>query len=123
MLYECLLLLGVLAGAFLTPHILIGLVFHKTLPGWVLIGHFLLVWTTYFIWYWNHSGQTLAMQTWKLRLVDANGAKPGIRQLWIRYLLSWPCLLLSGIGILWAVLDRDRQFLQDRIAGTRIVQG
>jgi len=30
--------------------------------------------------------------------------------------------MLSGIGILWALLDRERLFLQDRIAGTRIVR-
>jgi uncharacterized RDD family membrane protein YckC len=28
---------------------------------------------------------------------------------------------LAGIGILWALFDRDGQFLHDRIADTRIV--
>ena len=29
--------------------------------------------------------------------------------------------LVLGITILWAIFDRDRQFLHDRLAGTRLV--
>jgi uncharacterized RDD family membrane protein YckC len=29
-------------------------------------------------------------------------------------------VLFFGVGFLWALFDRDRQFLHDRIAGTRI---
>jgi uncharacterized RDD family membrane protein YckC len=29
--------------------------------------------------------------------------------------------MFCGAGILWALVDRDRQFLHDRLAGTRIV--
>jgi uncharacterized RDD family membrane protein YckC len=32
-------------------------------------------------------------------------------------------VVLGGIGLLYAVFDRDRQFLHDRLAGTRIVSG
>jgi hypothetical protein len=37
-------------------------------------------------------------------------------------LLAFASLALSGIGIGWALVDRDRQFLHDRLAGTRLVQ-
>lgn len=36
----------------------------------------------------------------------------------LRYLLCWPSILLCGIGLLWALVDRDKQFLHDRLAGT-----
>ena len=39
----------------------------------------------------------------------------------LRFLFCWPSLCLGGLGIVWAVLDKDKQFLHDRIAGTRIV--
>ncbi len=39
----------------------------------------------------------------------------------LRYALAWPSLLVFGVGFLWAFVDRDRQFLHDRLAGTRIV--
>ena len=30
-------------------------------------------------------------------------------------------LLFLGLGFLWAFVDRDRQFLHDRLAGTALV--
>lgn len=75
----------------------------------------------YFVASWRRGGQTLAMKTWKLRLVGANGERITLRQAVVRYLCAWPCLLLGGVGILYAPFDRQRQFLHDRLAGTRIV--
>lgn len=122
-LYEGLLLAGVFAGMFLVPHILLGMAFQYGAPGWMLLTHFLTIWSAYFLWYWSHGGKTLAMQTWKLKLLSNNGAAPSPKQIWIRYLVAWPSYWLAGVGILWALLDRDHQFLHDRIAGTRIVWG
>ena len=34
-----------------------------------------------------------------------------------------PACLLFGLGYLWAFIDRDGQFLHDRLAGTRIFMG
>jgi uncharacterized RDD family membrane protein YckC len=70
---------------------------------------------------WRHRGQTLAMKTWKLRLVAASGARITLRQAMLRYVCAWPCLALGGVGIFYAAFDRDRQFLHDRLAGTKIV--
>ena len=28
----------------------------------------------------------------------------------------------TGLGLLWALFDRDRQFLHDRLAGTRVIK-
>jgi uncharacterized RDD family membrane protein YckC len=75
----------------------------------------------YFVASWRRSGQTLAMKTWKLRVVGANNARITLRQATLRYALAWPGLLLGGIGILYALLDDERRFLHDRIAGTKIV--
>ena len=75
----------------------------------------------YFTISWRRSGQTLAMKTWKLRLIGANGGRITLPQAVLRYIWAWPCLALGGIGILYAPFDRERQFLHDRLAGTRIV--
>ncbi len=75
----------------------------------------------YFAASWRRGGQTLAMKTWKLRLVGADGARITWRKAMVRYAWAWPCLLLGGVGILYAPFDRQRQFLHDRLAGTRIV--
>lgn len=122
MAYESLLLLGVLALAFLLPHVALGIGFKLALPGWVLVIHVFMVLGGYFIWYWRHGGQTLAMQTWKIQLSTPSGAKPSMVQLLLRYALSWPSLVSLGVGILWALFDRDHQFLHDRLAGTRLIR-
>jgi uncharacterized RDD family membrane protein YckC len=71
----------------------------------------------YFTLFWR-KGQTLAMKTWGIKLVSANGKPPSNRQLWLRYLLA--CLNLLILGWWAALLRQDRQFLQDHFAGTRL---
>lgn len=75
----------------------------------------------YFVCCWHRGGQTLPMKTWKLRLVSADGGPVSVRRAAVRYLLACLSVGLAGTGLLWAVFDRDRQFLHDRLAGTRIV--
>lgn len=75
---------------------------------------------SYFTFCWARSGQTLAMKTWRLRVSASGGAIPSIARAFLRYLFAIPSIG-SGIGLLWAVFDRDGQFLHDRLAGTRIV--
>lgn len=120
--YEGLLLMGVLALTFLVPYLVLGVVMQVALPGWVLWLHVFLVLGGYFVWYWTRHGQTLAMQTWRLKLVNADdGRPPSARLGWLRYLVCWPSVLLFGFGLAWALIDRDRQFLHDRLVGTRVV--
>lgn len=122
MLYESMLLLGVLALTFLVPYLILGAVASFTPPGWGLWLHVFLVLGLYFVWFWRRGGQTLAMQTWRLKIVDEAGGRPAsLGRCWLRYALAWPSLFLCGFGLLWALVDRDRQFLHDRLAGTCIV--
>lgn len=121
LVYEGFLLLGVLSVAFMLPHLALGMAFEIALPGWVLVSHVFAVLGAYFIWCWRHGGQTLAMQTWKIALTTPGGNQPSLARLALRYVLAWPSLLCLGAGLLWALFDRDRQFLHDRLAGTRIV--
>lgn len=76
----------------------------------------------YLVWFWTHGGQTLAMKTWRIRLVSASGDTVGSRQAWLRYALALLGLAACGLGFLWALWDRERQFLHDRLAGTRLVE-
>ena len=120
--YESLLLLGILALTFLVPNLIIGMLFGASLPGVVMWIHVVLVLGAYFVWYWTRRGQTLAMQTWRLQVVNAaDGKLPSARVAWLRYLVAWPSVMVFGLGLLWALVDRDRQFLHDRLAGTCVV--
>ena len=101
-----------------------------------------LVLGIYFTWFW-HRGQTLAMKTWHVKVVSAQGLPLSQSRALLRYVLSWvwflPPLLLTiplgwppgSIGLLifvwifvWAWLSRfhpQRQFWHDAWAGTRLV--
>lgn len=121
MLYESLLLLGVLALTFMVPLLILGIGMNYTPGGGMLWAYIFVVLGAYYLWYWRRSGQTLAMQTWKLKLVNTDGTLPTLGQSALRYVLAWPSVCFFGIGMLWAAIDPERQFLHDRLAGTRIV--
>jgi len=76
----------------------------------------------YFSAFWLRSGQTLAMKTWRIRLVTPHGAPLTLKQAALRFVLALLGLLLAGAGFWWALFDRDRQFFHDRIVGTRLVR-
>jgi len=80
-----------------------------------------LILGAYFIACWSRGGRTLPMQTWKMRVVRPDNLPIGVGRAALRYVLAWPSLLLFGVGVFWAFFDRDRQFLHDRLAGTRVV--
>ena len=121
MIYESLLVTAVVFIAALPFLYLIG----TAESGWmrhVFQLYLLGVLFAYFSAFWLRSGQTLAMKTWRIRLVDRNGGRITLRQALLRFFLALFGLMLGGIGFWWALVDRDRQFLHDRIAGTRLVR-
>ena len=85
--------------------------------GWIL-----LVLFAYFAAFWLRSGQTLAMKTWRIRLVNSDGGRISLRQAAGRFILALLGLMLGGTGFFWALFDRDRQFLHDRLMGTRLIR-
>ncbi len=148
-LYEQLVLLGVIAFTFLLPNLGLGILFGISLPSWLTFVYLYAVLGIYFVWYWTKSGQTLAMQTWRVRIIAKDGHQIGKSQAFLRYVYGslWliPCVILQWafhlekwqiIEMLFAValfiwplsiyLDRrhnlQRQSIPDRFAGTRLVE-
>jgi len=116
MAYEALLLVAVL---FVASFPFVALI-QRLDPGLgrpLLQAYVVLVAGIYFTLFWRR-GQTLAMKTWRIRLEAADGGLPSTGLAVKRYMLA--CLLLP-IGWLWALFSADRQFLHDRLAGTRLV--
>jgi uncharacterized RDD family membrane protein YckC len=74
----------------------------------------------YFIWHWTR-GQTLPMKTWRIRLVTLGGLPVGAGRAALRFVAAACGLFAAGSTFVWALFDRDGQFLHDRIAGTRLV--
>lgn len=141
--YEGVLLFGVLMIAAL----LYGLVTQQrhALVGMRGLQAFLfLVLGLYFVWFWSHGGQTVAMKTWHIRLLTKDGQPVPVARAALRYLSSWlwfvPALavvqvvgLRTGVSIAAALvvgtlvylalarLNTQRQYLHDLLCGTRLV--
>lgn len=98
----------------------------------------------YFVWFWSHGGQTVAMKAWHVRLVTDRSAPVSQRRALARYVLSWlwfvPALLalylaeIHSLGAIFGVLaagvlayaalsrlNPQRQFWHDVACGTRLV--
>lgn len=142
MVYEAMLMFGVLVIAGLIFAVLIEQR-HALYMRHGLQAILVFAMTVYFLWFWTHGGQTLPMKTWRMRLETANGQPIKLKRAIGRYLLAW-LWVLPGLAAAWtlgaknwmlvlipaanvllwaltAYLDPQRQFLHDRIAGTRIV--
>lgn len=143
LVYEALLLLGVIMGAGLVYGVATNQ--RHALQGTtgLQIAVFLVL-GLYFVWFWTRHGQTLAMRTWQLKLATAHGEPVGRLRAAGRYVLCWVWVLpalavihftgVTGSGRTFAALcagvlvyaatafaRRDRQFWHDAICGTRIV--
>ncbi len=115
LLLTALLLAGALPFVMLTPEMGRGL----ARP---LFQLYLVALTgAYFIWQWRRGGRTLAMKTWRLRLVTRDGTSLDWKHALNRFLIALPGTLLLGAGFLWALVDREGLFLHDRLAGTKII--
>jgi len=84
-------------------------------PRYVLQLLIALMFAAYFLWCWLRGGQTLAMKAWHIRLVDVTPGKALLR------LVLAALLVPTLVSIVWAVFDRDQQFLHDRLARTRLI--
>lgn len=96
----------------------------------------------YCSWLWSGDRQTLPMRTWRLVLRTRTGLSVRPQVALTRFLACWmgPALAVAAYAALqpsgngrwallwlafnyaWAFFDRDHQFLQDRLAGTRLVR-
>mgnify|MGYP002623189574 FL=1 len=98
----------------------------------------------YFVWFWSHGGQTVAMKTWHIRVVAADGRPLTQARALARYFASWlwflPALagvhlsglkggapvalaLVAGVMVygLMARLHPSRQYPHDMLCGTRLI--
>jgi len=123
-----------LAAALYDALLIVALMFVATYPFLAFFGdatqgwrrHLLQAWIVfvvgfYFVWFWTRGGQTLPMKTWHIRLVRHDGAAVGTARAMHRFVLAMLGAAALGLGFAWALFDRDRQFLHDRLSGTALI--
>lgn len=120
LLYEALILAAILLAGALPPVMLTSSWHHDTaraaLQGWLI-----LLCGCFYVWQWRGTGQTLPMKTWRMRLTARDGSPLTTARALARYAAVYVSLTTLGLGYLWALIDPDRQFLHDRLAGTRLI--
>jgi len=119
--YDSIVLIGLLFLAALPPTLLYGGGISEPLPTFLMQLYLLAVAFGFFGGFWTHGGQTIGMRAWRIRVVDVNGNAISWRHALVRFLaalLSWGAI---GAGFLWSLLDRDRRTWHDQLSGTRIV--
>lgn len=144
MCYEAILLAAI---AFIVSYaFLAGLGWSHPLDAsqrFALQGVLLLSFAVYFVYCWSRSGQTLAMKSWHVRVLDESGARPSPARALLRYLAAWTLFLPAAL-LLWVLpigpritlavlvasvvgmslvarLDPERRWWHDRLSRTRLV--
>lgn len=139
--------------------LLFGLVFVVSLPllaltgwtyplssgqRWLLQSVLFVAVGVYFVHCWTRSGQTLAMKSWRQRVVDGDGRLLSAGRATLRYLLAWSLFApglafaaLAGAGIAVNLLalvigvlamlalgsfDPGGRLLHDRLLGSRVIR-
>ena len=148
-LYEALLLIAMalVIGFLFLPLITPGRALDATLAVPSLFARVMLfcalagAGALYYVWCWTNDRRTLPQKTWRLRVVARDDNAPSRKQALVRYAAGWigPALavtayaalrpsgfaryaiLLAALNYVWPLFDPDRQFLHDRISGTRVV--
>ena len=76
----------------------------------------------FFGFFWTHSGQTLGMQAWRIRVQNSNGSALSWRQALLRFCTAPFAMLVLGLGYLCMLVDKERRTLPDLVSGSQVVR-
>ena len=75
----------------------------------------------FFAKFWTHSGQTLGMQVWKIRVQNSDGTAIDLWQALLRFLIAIISWLSLGLGFLWIVKHPKKCSWHDLYSDSYIV--
>ncbi len=75
----------------------------------------------FFGFFWTRSGQTLGMQAWRIKIVTPDNQLITPWQSIIRFTTATVALALAGLGLLWALIDRQKRSWQDVASSSRVI--
>lgn len=76
----------------------------------------------FFGFFWTHSGQTLGMQAWRIRVQNADGSAISWLQVVLRFGTAPFAFLVGGLGYLWMLFDARRRTLPDIVSNSQVVK-
>lgn len=76
---------------------------------------------TFFAWFWNHSGQTLGMQAWRVKVQNADGSSLTVKQTVIRFFGALLSMLPAGCGYWFMLFHAEKKSLHDLMSSSEVV--
>jgi len=76
----------------------------------------------FFAKFWTHSGQTLGMQVWGIRVQNADGSGISLMQALLRFMVSIASWLCLGLGFVWALFDKHKRSWHDLYSNSQLVR-
>lgn len=89
--------------------------------GWLFQLYLLVIFCSFFCWFWRKNGQTLGMQAWRLQVENLEGERMTWEQCFQRLAGATVSLLCLGAGYWWIWLDKDGYSWHDRWSKSRMV--
>ena len=75
----------------------------------------------FFAKFWTHTGQTLGMQVWGIRVQNGDGSPIDLWQALLRFLIAIPSWLSLGLGYWWMLWDKQQRTWHDIYSETQVV--
>jgi uncharacterized RDD family membrane protein YckC len=120
------LLLAALMLIFTTAAVMLitrSAILPETAGPWVYVyrGALIGIILGYYVINWMRSGQTLGMRAWRLRIVNEEGKRIGMRAALLRSLCGVLAWAPAALGVLWLYIDAEHLAVHDRLSRTRVV--
>lgn len=133
MVYDGLLLFGVLFTATLIPALVLSPGAAQTihnedklytaqplLNGVFFRLYLVLIIILFFSWFWHRNGQTLGMQAWRLRVEQLDGQNLNGWQCLLRLLVAAVSIACLGAGYWWIWISADNRSWHDIASGSQV---
>ena len=76
----------------------------------------------FFAKFWTHSGQTLGMQVWGIRVQNADGTAISLWQALLRFIVSIGSWLCLGLVFIWSGFDKQNRTWHYMYSNTQLVR-
>ena len=118
--YDLLLLISIF---FIATFILLPIIGEAAIKsGNIFYNAFLLFLAyLYFCWHWVNGRQTLGMRSWNIEVIDETNSTLNWKQASLRYFAALLSMLLLGLGFIWALFDKKKLALHDRLSKTKLI--
>ncbi len=75
----------------------------------------------YFCWHWTKGRQTLGMRSWYIYVVTESNTTLNWKQASLRFTAALISLVILGLGFVWALFDKQKLALHDRLSKTKLI--